>query len=182
MKTSLFCGCGNEMEYDSKTKRARCYACKPVQSRNKKPQSTPEKSTIERVVTTQSTSTQSTLGKAAHSREIPPRAVERQGTLAFERASKGQAVKVNEDVVEREVDGELGREGIKFLNTTVRYPYFTVECPHCRRFHKVRNKKGTGQDKGIPDRLLYDPAWTHSSLPASFLFGVEYFLSMEGIQ
>lgn len=96
-----------------------------------------------------------------------------QGTLPFLRKSRGRRVVVPEKAVEAEADFELSRFGFSFLNTQVRYPYFTVQCPNCRQFHKTRNTKGTGQDKGIADRLVYSPRWWHPLLKATLWLSVE---------
>lgn len=99
--------------------------------------------------------------------------IETQGTLPFIRKSKGRAVRVKECVVEADADFALNRAGFRFLDTTVKYPFFTVQCPRCRQFHKTRNTKGTGQDKGIPDRLVYSASWRHALLPAGVFLGIE---------
>lgn len=96
-----------------------------------------------------------------------------QGTLPFKRASKGRRVVAPEKQTEAEADFELSRHDFRFLNTTVRYPFFKVQCPHCRQFHQVRNTKGTGQSKGIADRLVYSPRWWHPMLPATLMLGIE---------
>ena len=99
--------------------------------------------------------------------------IETQGTLPFKRQSKGRKIAVPEKQVEAEADFELNRFGFRFLNTTVRYPFFRVQCPHCKQTHQVRNAKGTGQDKGIADRLLYSPKWWHPLLAATLWLSVE---------
>lgn len=96
-----------------------------------------------------------------------------QYTLPLKRRGKGRQVKTLEKVVEKEADFELARRGFRFLNTTVRYLFFQVECPRCGHLHKVRNERGTGQDKGIPDRLVYSRQWWHPLLPSSLWLGIE---------
>ncbi|RYX86627.1 hypothetical protein EON83_00145 [bacterium] len=105
----------------------------------------------------------------------PARLLDTQGTLPFKRKSKGRAVKVLEKVVEVEADFELSRASFPFLNTTVRFPFINVVCPNprCGRCFRVRPNNGTGQDKGIPDRLVYSRAWWHPLLPSTLWLGVE---------
>lgn len=102
---------------------------------------------------------------------MPPQL--RQGTLPFKRRSAGRAVRTPERMTEAETDFELSRHQYDFLNTTVRYSRFTVECPRCHAHHQVRNNQGTGQDRGIADRLVYHPSWWHALLPATLWLSVE---------
>ncbi len=156
------------MTYDARTQRMRCYACKPVGTPQART-ATATASVFTASVATEPVKT-GPLSSKGHGRA---RAVAKQGTLPFCPQSRPRAVAVKEEVVEREVDQHLAREGYKFLNTTVRYPYFSTTCPRCQCSHRARYNGGTGQDKGIPDRLLYSPQWTHPSLGVSLWLGVE---------
>lgn len=79
----------------------------------------------------------------------------RQGTLPFNRQSKGQTVEVPESAVESQVDYHLRADGATVLSTTVRYKLQT--CPRCS--HRFRPVGGYGATPGVPDRLVRLDNW-----------------------
>ena len=94
----------------------------------------------------------------AHIEAAPAHKIDQVKLPGIDRGKQSRVFRWTEKETEHAVDQGATLRRWKFANTSVKFKYQDVECPHCHYSWQMRPTGGYGATPGVPDRIFY-PSW-----------------------